>query len=210
MVTGESQQDRLAQLARGWQAAEDKLYPLVMVRPDSYQVAVTWVRAVVDRLHDVRTAEALADAYEDAAELVADVVRDVGMAAEGIDLGLVAGAAFNMRYREVRAAADREQAKERIRAAATSGDAWVILFESGRRELAPLTPYRRLEMRLSDGYGLHASITTDPSSGRAVYTVETVQLDPATGDWLHDAPSAAPTMYDTEAEWVAAIARLRH
>jgi hypothetical protein len=210
VTAGDAETGKLDELARRWQAAEDRLYPVVMVRPEAYASAVTLVRAVVDRLGRVDTAADLAAAYGTSAQLVADVVRDTGVATEGLDLALVAGAAFNIRYRDLRATAQREQAKQRIRDAAAAGAEWALLFETGRPDLAPLSPYRRLEMRLADGVGLHASITVDPSTADPVYAVETVQLDPATGDWVHDAdPSAGPATYRTRQEWESAIARIR-
>jgi hypothetical protein len=200
----------LDEMARRWQAAEDKLYPVVMVRPEAYASALTLVRAIADRLSPMDSAEDLVAAYGGSAQLVADVVRGTGVATEGLDLGLVAGAAFNVRYRDLQAKAHREQAKQRIRDAADADREWVVLFESDRPDLAPFTPYRRLEMRRADGFGLHASITVDPSTGSPVYAVETVQLDPATGDWLHDAePSAGPVTCATRDEWERAIAGLR-
>jgi len=182
----------------------------VMVRPEAYASAVTLVRAVADRLGRIGSAEELARAYATSARLVADVVRDTGVAAEGLDLGLVAGAAFNLRYRDLRATAQREQAKQRIREAATAGDEWVVLFETGRPDLAPFSPYRRLEMRLTDGLGLHAWITVDPSTGSPSYAVEALQLDPATGDWVHEAErSADSATYETRDEWERAVSEMR-
>lgn len=210
VTAGNAEPGGLDELARRWQAAEDRLYPVVMVRPEAYASAVTLVRAVVDRLARVVTADELMAAYTTSARLVADVVRDTGVATEGLDLGLVAGAAFNIRHRDLRATAQREQAKQRIRDAAAAGAEWAVLFETGRPDLAPLSPYRRLEMRLSDGVGLHASITVDPSTAQPVFAVETVQLDPATGDWVHEAePSVGAATYQTRAEWETAITRIR-
>jgi hypothetical protein len=210
VTTGGGEAGGLDELARRWQAAEDRLYPVVMVRPEAYASAVTLVRAVVDRLGGVVTADDLAAAYTSSAHLVADVVHDTGVATEGLDLALVAGAAFNIRYRDLRASAQREQAKQRIRDAAAAGSDWAVLFETGRPDLAPLSPYRRLEMRLADGVGLHASITVDPATANPVYAVETVQLDPATGDWVHEAePSPGTATYQTTEEWEAAINRIR-
>jgi hypothetical protein len=209
VTAGNTEPGGLDELARRWQAAEDRLYPVVMVRPEAYATAVTLVRAVVDRLGRVDTTDELAAAYATSAKLVADVVRDTGVTTEGLDLGLVAGAAFNIRYRDLRATAQREQAKRRIRDAAAAGAKWTLLFETGRPDLAPLSPYRRLEMRLADGVGLHASITVDASASYPVYAVETVQLDPATGDWVHEAEPSAAATYPTRDEWETAIRRIR-
>lgn len=181
-----------------------------MVRPEAYEAALVLVRAVVDALAEVAGPEELAARYEDSAQLVADAVRETAVSTGGLDLGVIAGAAFNIRYRDLLAAAQREQAKQRIRAAAGAGEEWVVLFETGRTEFAPLSPYRRLEMRVADGRGLHASIVPDPSTGDPVYAVEIVQLDPATGDWVHDAePPAGPATYQTRSEWDRALADLR-
>jgi len=181
-----------------------------MVRHEAYEAALVLVRAVVDALAEVAGIEELAVRYDDSARLVADAVQETAVSTEGLDLGVIGGAAFNIRYRDLRAAAQREQAKQRIRAAASAGQEWVVLFETGRTEFAPLSPYRRLEMRLADGRGLHASIAPDPSTGDPVYAVEIVQLDPATGDWVNDAePPADPATYPTRSEWDRAIADLR-
>jgi hypothetical protein len=210
VTAGPAEPVGLDEMARRWQAAEDRLYPVVMVRPEAYASAVTLVRAVVDRLGRIDSADELASAYGTSAQLVADVVRDTGVGTEGLDLGLVAGAAFNLRYRDLRATAQREQAKRRIREAAVAGDEWVVLFETGRPDLALFSPYRRLEMRLADGLGVHAWISVDPSTGSPSYAVEAVQLDPATGDWVHEAePSADSGTYQTRDEWERAVSEMR-
>jgi len=210
VTSGSDEKAGLDELVRRWQAAEDKLYPVVLVRPEAYASAVTLVRAVVDRLGGIESVDELAAAFGSSAQMVADVVRDTGVSTEGVDLGLIAGAAFNIRHRDLRAAGQREQAKQRIREAAAAGQDWVVLFEAGRPDLAPLAPYRRLEMRRTDGLGIHASVTPDPSTGGPVFAVEVVQLDPATGDWVHDAePATGSQTYPTQDEWQSAIATLR-
>jgi hypothetical protein len=210
VTSGSGESVGLEELARRWQAAEDKLYPVVLVRPEAYASAVTLVRAVVDRLGAVGSVDELAAAFGSSAQMVADVVRDTGVSTEGVDLGLIAGAAFNIRHRDLRAAGQREQAKQRIREAGAAGQDWVVLFETGRLDLAPLAPYRLLEMRRADGLGMHVSVSPDPSTGDPVFAVEVVQLDPATGDWVHDAePATGSETYATRDEWQSAIATLR-
>jgi hypothetical protein len=210
VTSGSDEPVGLDELARRWQAAEEKLYPVVLVRPEAYASAVTLVRAVVDRLGGIGSVDELAAAFGTSAQLVADVVRDTGVSTEGVDLGLIAGAAFNIRHRDLRAAGQREQAKQRIREAAAASQDWVVLFETGRPDLAPLAPYRRLEMRRTDGLGMHVSVSPDPSTGGPVFAVEVVQLDPATGDWVHDAePVTGAQTYPTRDEWESAIATLR-
>jgi hypothetical protein len=201
---------RVAALSRSWQSAEDRLYPSVMVRPDAYESALLLVRALADRLADIRTASALAEAFDGAADLVAGAVRATGIPARDLDLALVAGAAFNLRHREIRTMRQREQAKSRIAGAAAQGDAWVVLFETGRPELAMLAPYRRLEMRRADGFGLHASISVNLETGSPEYSIERVQLDPVTGDWLADASGPVPVeRFESRDKWETALAEAR-
>ncbi len=57
----------------------------------------------------------------------------------------------------------------------------MIIHESGNLEEGPFAPYRRLEMRLSDGMGIDMFTETDPASWRPRYGLEIVKLDPATG-----------------------------
>jgi hypothetical protein len=87
-----------------WFQAEDRLYPVVMVSPERYESAVR----VVGRL-----AEHLRVACPDIPSLVAADGKGVDLvgrlaaedpAAEGdVDRGLIAGAGFSIRYRELAA-----------------------------------------------------------------------------------------------------------
>lgn len=84
-----------------WRAAEDRLYPVVMVRPDIYERSVELVRRVADELQRCTEPAALAAAWSEAAEIVYEVSRDRLLPLGDLDAGLVAGAAFAMRYREL-------------------------------------------------------------------------------------------------------------
>lgn len=193
-----------------WRAAEEQLYPVVMVRPDLYERSIEFVRSVADELRALGTPAALLDAFGRAAEIAARVVRRESLTTEGVDLALATTAAFSLRYRELVGEVARERAIERIRAARERGDAWVVLHESGTLEQAPAVPYRRLEMHLGDGAGLHLFVQQDPETAAPVYGVESVQLDPQTGDWLHDASGwAEPRMLSTAESWHDLIQELR-
>jgi hypothetical protein len=193
-----------------WRAAEEQLYPVVMVRPDLYERSIEIVRSVADELRAFGTPAALLDGFGHAAEIAARVVRRESLATEGVDLALATTAAFSLRYRELVGEVARERAIERIRAARERGDAWVVLHESGTPEQAPAVPYRRLEMHLGDGAGLHLFVQQDPETAAPVYGVESVQLDPQTGDWLHEASSwAEPRMLSTPESWRDLIQELR-
>ena len=184
-----SQEDIPPDVLMRWRAAEEQLYPVVMVRPDLYERSIEFGRA---------------------AEIAARVVRRESLTTEGVDLALATTAAFSLRYRELVGEVARERAIERIRAARERGDAWVVLHESGTLEQAPAVPYRRLEMHLGDGAGLHLFVQQDPETAAPVYGVESVQLDPQTGDWLHDASGwAEPRMLSTPESWRDLIQELR-
>ena len=205
-----SQEDIPPDVLMRWRAAEEQLYPVVMVRPDLYERSIEIVRSVADELRAFSTPTALLDGFGRAAEIAAGVVRRESLATEGVDLALATTAAFSLRYRELVGEVARGRAIERIRAARERGDAWVVLHESGTLEQAPAVPYRRLEMHLGDGAGLHLFVQQDPETAAPVYGVESVQLDPQTGDWLHDASGwAEPRMLSTPGSWRDLIQELR-
>jgi hypothetical protein len=193
-----------------WRAAEERLYPVVMVRPDLYERSIELVRSVADELRAFTTPAALLDGFARAAEIAAQVIRRESLEMEGVDLGLATTAAFSLRYRELVGEVARSQAIERIRAARERGDAWVVLHQSGTLDHAPAVPYRRLEMHLRGGAGLHVFVQQDPETAAPVYGVEPVQLDPQTGDWLHDADQwAEPRSFSSQGPWRALIQELR-
>lgn len=193
-----------------WRAAEEQLYPVVMVRPDLYERSIELVRSLADELRAATTPAALLEAYARAGEFAALVIRRESLAVEGVDLGLATAAAFNLRYRELLGEVAREQAIQRIRAARERHEDWVVLHESGSLERAPAVPYRRLEMHLGGGAGLHVFVQQDPGTAAPVYGVEAVQLDPHTGDWLAEAgPWAEPRTFSRPGPWRELIDELR-
>ncbi len=200
----------LEEALRSWRAAEEKLYPVVMLRPDVYQRYVELVRAVADELWSFVTPESLAQAYGRAPEIVAVVIARFGASVDDMDVGLLAGAAFSLRYREVLAESSRKEAVRRIEEARARGDHWVVLYEMGRAKGAPALPYRRLEMHLPDGVGLHVFLEEDPETGAPIFGLERVQLDPSTGDWVSAAqPSPERQTFPSADRWEEAVKALR-
>jgi hypothetical protein len=198
------------EIVRRWRIAEERLYPVVMVRPDLYERYISVVRAVADELRAYGTLDELVAAYEQGAEVIARVVRAQIISTEGMDLGLVAGAAFSLRHREVAEEMNREEALRRINEARAAGDEWAVVYETGAGGARLVPPYRRLEMRVADGTALHVFVEIDPDTGGPLFGVEPVQLDPQTGDWVTDAEPLAPrrTFRDPE-PWTIAIDELR-
>ncbi len=171
-------------LVRRWEEAERRLYPGMLVDPDRTVARVRVVRAILDRLRAVPDAAALARAWERATELAREALgREPEPIGEG-ELELVAGAAFALRHRELAAEAAQRERLRRIEEGERAGVAWVVLEERGVPGDPPVPypePYRRLEMRLADGLGLHVFVEPDPDSEGALYGVEVLRLDPRSG-----------------------------
>lgn len=195
------------QLLSDWRAAEERLYPVVMVRPDIYERAVRMVRAVADELAGCLDLAALAGAWDGAAEIVHRAAGDAGLDLEGLDAGLIAGAAFSMRYRELAGQAARAERLARIQAAAEAGEAWVRVEEIGSRETAGMVPWSWIEMHVRSGAGVRQTLEADPSTGAPLYSLEVVPLDPATGDRLATPPDVISVQesFDDPTEWIAAV-----
>lgn len=189
-----------------WRAAENRLYPVVMTRPDLYERSLTLVRAVADDLRSAETLDDLVAAYNHAPDLVAGTLQRRDLSANELDMGLVTGAAFSIRYRELLEEINRQEARRLILEGREQGAGWIVLHQTDN----PLAPYRRLEMHLKSGAGLHAFIEPDPDTGGPLFGVELVQLDPQTGDWLSDVPALAERQtFSGRQQWEQAARQLR-
>jgi hypothetical protein len=197
--------DRGAAIA-AWRRAEARVYPSVMVNAELYQEYIGVVRAVAELLEDVRTEDDLVVAWGERRELVQEAIsRSPPPLLSFMDQEAVRDAAFCHRHREI----SREQAKalahERLERARRDGAEWVVLFE----DVTPIGSHR-LEMHVRSGRALHASSELPLDASRPKFTLEVVQLDPADGTWLLDAPPAMPARtFDTREEWEARIGQAR-
>lgn len=202
--------DPTTAVVAGWRQAEERLYPLVMVDPHTYQRLVTVVRAAADTLGDRETTEDLVDARRNGRQIVAGAAESVGVPLTEIgDVDLVADAAFGLRHREAVAARQRRQVADRIAAARATGQDVVVIRESGRPAYPAAQPFERIEMRLADGRGLRASVDADPGDLHPVYMLEEVALDPETGLLVDQRrPQPRQTFADRET-WDAARLRWR-
>jgi hypothetical protein len=188
-----------------WRRAEARVYPTVMVDAAIYEQYLTMVRAVADELADVRTEDDLVTAWEERRELAGAVVaRHAPSLRAFMDLEAVRDAAFCHRHRDITRSRGKEIARERLEQAWIDKAEWVVLFD----DVTPLGSHR-LEMHVRSGRGLHASCKRDVDRP-ATYSLEVVQLDPATGAWLLDKPPLMPAQtYRTPEEWEARIAQAR-
>jgi hypothetical protein len=195
-------------LIRRWEEAERRLYPSMVAQPALVAGSLRLVREVADDLRDIDTVEGLADAWVRAGEMVESAAGREGIAEELADPEIVAGAAFALRYRELVVEAGRRETRRRITEARVRGDAWVVLDEGGVAEAPFPQPYRRVEMRLADGYALHLTAELDPDSGGVVHAIEGLRLDPASGEGGGPAEPARREFADPD-EWRQAARDLR-
>src|SRR3990170_1280716 len=197
----------IRELAAAWEAADPRLYPVVLTRPYDYARYLELVRAIDDELAACETVDALVESYGRAAEIAAAAVERSSAPTENLDVGLATGAAFALRYRRVEAAVARREAVGRIEAARDRGDAWVTVTEWGD----PVGgPYLRLELHLADGASVQASIRPDAETGDPRYAVEAFRADPRTADRPDEPVTIAQQVgFEERAAWEGAIASLR-
>ncbi len=198
--------DRGAAIA-AWRRGEARVYPSVMVNAELYQEYIGVVRAVAELLGDVRTEDDLVTAWNERRELVREAISRSPPPLLGfMDLEAVRDAAFCHRHREITREQGKELARERLERARREGAEWVMLFE----DVTPVGSHR-LDMHVRSGRGLHLSSELPLDASRPKFTLEAVQLDPADGTWLLDAPPVMPAQtFDTREEWEARIGQARN
>jgi hypothetical protein len=201
------------ELVERWNLAERRLYPVVLARPDLYERYVALVRAMADDLGNLSTPGALAAAFGEAVAQAARTAARGGIPTEGLDLEVAAGAAFALRYREVRAAAARGAVAARVQEATAKGERWVVLQEpSGEHGPDPFagSVSSRVELHIPTGVAIHSFVELDPDTYQPRYGVEAARLDPASGELARDEePATTPRTFDDRAAWERAVAALR-
>jgi hypothetical protein len=197
----------LDEAARRWLEAEDRLHPIAVASPETYERYLGLVATIVDELGSFATREQLLDADRNAEAIAGRAVARSGLATEGLDLRLAAHAAFAARSRRLAAEEHRRDVARRILAARERGETWVVLEETGD---GLLTPYRKLEMHLPDGAGLVCTIEPDLEGGSAAYRAQVVELDPRTGARVDPGErSERPLTFSDRRSWLDAISGLR-
>jgi hypothetical protein len=201
------------ELVERWNLAERRLYPVVLARPDLYERYVALVRAMADGLGEVSTPAALAAAFGEAVPLAARTADRRGIATAELDLDVAAGAAFALRYREVKAAAARGAVAARIKEATAKRERWAVLQEPPAGQ-AP-DPFggavsSRVELHVPTGVAIHSFVELDPDTYQPRYGVEAARLDPVSGELARDEePVVPPRTFDDRAAWERAVAALR-
>jgi hypothetical protein len=190
-----------------WRTAEDRLYPMVMVIPESYERVVRLVGATTVELQlacgDVGS---LVAAAPDVAERVRRLASESGTT-DRLDLPLIAAAACLMRYRQLEADTRRDQRRRRIADARESGATWVTLEHGAPPSSWPPMPSATVEMHLASGRSLEEMTTIDSSSGAAHFVLAEMVLDAETGEL--NSRREAQEEFDDLHRWRAAIAARR-
>jgi hypothetical protein len=194
---------------RAWRLGEERLYPVVMTRPDLYQRCIELVRSLVDSLAPIPDLDALVATWR-----VGDARSDLeraGVDPDGlpveIDRGLIRDAAYQQRARELEVRAPVEDALRSIRRARSAGEPVVTLWHTGTDELRP--PWRRVEMAVSSGRAVVLQTELDPDRMEPLFALEAVQLDPDTGTGVGEEPLSPRREFTDPDLWRAAADQLR-
>jgi hypothetical protein len=197
-------------LVAQWQNAEERLYPIVMVRPDHYEAAVRLVgRATAELQRNCPDLASLPAAAPATPEMVKRIATEDGVSIVGLDVGLIAGAACSMRYRQLAAAAARQERIDRIAAAAGAGQAWVIIEQGGPPTTWPPLPSTTIEMHLPSGRALQQIVEIDLGTGQPRFAVAELNLDPQTGEPVQGETGPPLEYFDNVNHWRQAIALWR-
>jgi hypothetical protein len=194
-----------------WRAAEERLYPMIMVVPEAYERVV---RLVGEATVELQLACPDLPSLVATAPGVADNVRRLAAAngfGEGLDFPLIAASACLMRYRQLESDTHRDQRRRLIAAAVEAGGDWVILAQGAAPTTWPPMPSATVEMHLASGRALEETTTIDEATGAPRFSLSEIQLDPSTGERGGDEPdgSGGREEFDDLSAWRAAIAAKR-
>jgi hypothetical protein len=167
---------------RSWDQAEARLFPLVMAQPEVYELALSLVRRLLERLRETcPDLPALLAASARGGALVADLADGPAAAVPGVRDEVIATAACAMRYRELVALITVRRRLAALDRARDEGLAWTVVEESGTQDRAPYVPYHRVEAEVASGRAVIVSIGPDETLSRAVYRLDAGELDVASG-----------------------------
>ena len=197
------------EILRQWRTGEERLYPVVTVRPDLYETVTRLVRSLADHLGSVPDLDALVTSYRSTSREkdMADAGIDAADLPPEIDLGLVRDAAYQFRARELAAREPVERTLRQIQRARAAGDRTVEIWGQGDREQWP--PYRRVEMSLATGMAVAVATELDPDKMTPLYVLEAYQLDPDTDESVDEPPIAPRREFTDPDAWREAAAELR-
>lgn len=211
MVVGQDAEraEALHRARARWRAAEDRLFPVALVDPDTYRRALHVMSLLLDELRVSTTSlDQLLDLDADPAPLLAALPAEPANRTQpagcaGGEDRLRLEAAFAVRDRELAAAAERSRRTAAIASARAAGGSWVDL--QGSWEAVQRTGALHTEMHLATGRALVASV--DPYSEEGPHRLQLVVLDADTG--IPVEVTDRDRAFADRAEWLAQRERWR-
>ncbi|HEX4656891.1 MAG TPA: hypothetical protein VH307_05870 [Streptosporangiaceae bacterium] len=206
-----------AETLRSWDAAEARLFPLVMARPDEYerslaliQVLLGWLRSQCQDVpallaQSARGGAIVTDAAGEPSGDQGEPRLDEGGLGTGVRGDLIAAAACAMRYRELVAQSAARGRRDAFARASARGASWAVIEEVGDEARAPYLPYQRVEAHVPSGRVVIISIEPDETLN-AVRRLDEGTLDLASGRL---AVGAEIGSYTSASEFDDAVARAR-
>ena len=173
--------DSIDALSALWQESERRLYPLATTVPQKYEQVVRLARAVANTLAHVASSDALAAAWGQRSAAVAAASLESGVPLGDLPELDVAGVAFALRHREVRAIEHEQAQRVLVAAARDRGDEWVVLHERGTPIHGLMDPYQAVEMHLASGTAIVSTVEPSLTTGAATYVLSVVRMDPESG-----------------------------
>jgi hypothetical protein len=189
---------------------EDKFFRAILGDTDSYMLGIRLVRAVADSLKPIADLATLVEYFQRTGSDYVIPIADALGAPQVmlLDYQLALGAAFYLRAQEIVEDSARADVGARLAAAHAQGQRWVVLDERETQRYGR-TFFRRLEMRLPDGFGLYTASELDWERGH-IYVVEPMLLDPTTSQPQRGAVPPEPRQeFATHEELMRAVEALR-
>jgi len=189
---------------------EDQFFRSVLNDSDSYMLGIRLVRAVADSLKPIADLTTLVEYFQrTGSDYVIPIADTLGAPQVMLlDYQLALGAAFYLRAQEIQEGSTRADLQARLDAARAQGQRWLVLDERETRRYGR-TFFRRLEMRLSDGFGLYTASELDWEKGH-LYVLEPMLLDTDTGQPRRGiAPPEPRQEFATHEELMRAVEALR-
>lgn len=199
----------LDEVLREWRTGEERLYPVVTVRPDLYKACSDLVRSLANHLQRVPDLDGLVASYRNGS-----FEAEIGLAGLGLDdvtpevnRELVRQAAYALRARELQQRGVAEATQHAIDRARRRGEPTAVIWSQGQNELWP--PYRRVEMSLATGRAIVVATELSAETMAPEFVVGAVQLDATNGEDFGEEPIVPDRTFTDPEQWRAAAGELR-
>jgi hypothetical protein len=184
-------------LATRLRAAEDQVFPLVMVDADRYQRAITLIGQLTAYFAD-STLTDLENGHAAAVANAREIASRQALPIADLDLDMVVDAAMSQRFRALLMLTAQDRISARVEEARAAGLDWVTVSEPDAATLGMSPTQEWVEVHIASGAELVRSVSMQPSTGEPVFRVTLV--DPAGGRETAECPDRA-TWLATADEW---------